>query len=192
MTITETEPTIEVGTLTKDDLFALRTADGTSFHKWKNDEGVVIRCYLRHASNGRTFSHREQLVFPEPHTGTERMRTIYVTGSVSGYAYADYADPENHHYSNWLGDASSTAFVSGGGRYDRTWTTIAQCLRVGDVVSLAFLGDHHSNGYVKVAGLHADSCELRVTRGGNRQALVFEVATTVTPSNSARMVQQYS
>lgn len=77
------------------------------------------------------------------------------------------------------------------------WCTIAQLLKVGDVLGLRWVAD--ANGYVRNAhysgdsemeafdSLHMDSCYLTVKRG--KSLLEFHVATSICPDNSARMIK---
>jgi hypothetical protein len=83
--------------------------------------------------------------------------------------------------------------------FTEEWRTVAKLLRAGDVLELEFLADAWSNQYLKVAtgqtedshryeALHVDNMRLRVYRHDKR-ALTFQLAESICPDNSARMIQ---
>jgi hypothetical protein len=68
-----------------------------------------------------------------------------------------------------------------------TWRTMVDLLRAGDRLTLVWLAGNN-NQYLREAELFLDEVRLAVTRGERR--LVFPVAHTVTPDNSARMIRR--
>lgn len=70
-------------------------------------------------------------------------------------------------------------------RFNEEWQTIAGCLKVGDELRLHWRAD--SNQYLRDAGLHFDELLLHVKRGS--KVLVFSVATSICPDNTARMIR---
>jgi len=73
--------------------------------------------------------------------------------------------------------------------YDRYWQTIVGLLRAGDAIRLEFQPDSHTNGYMEKANLHGDSLILYIVR--KTKTLVFELASSCCPDNSARMVKRH-
>lgn len=67
-------------------------------------------------------------------------------------------------------------------------STVAKALRPGDLLTFEFWPDA-GNGYVAKAGLHHDSLNLYVERGGRDKRLQFHLSDSICPDNSARMVQ---
>ena len=67
-------------------------------------------------------------------------------------------------------------------------SAILRSLKAGDEIRFTFWADGHSNGYIAAAGLHADVLYLNHYRNGKLLAK-WEIATSVTPNNSARMVK---
>lgn len=184
---TETAP--ELGTLTADDVAALRMAHDVTFHH--HDGKAFIRLYLgRGASNPpRVYSAREQRLFTETDSPVaDRTRTMPVPSHVYGYSDRSAVDGL---VSAWTEQKYPTVacFASpyGSARYARKWTTLAEVLRVGDVISLAWTADNNTETLRK-AGLHADELALLVGRRG--KSLEFHVDYRVGPDNSARMIRR--
>lgn len=59
-------------------------------------------------------------------------------------------------------------------------------LRAGDAVAFQFYPDSHTNQYLEEKELHGDALNMLVFRKGKHVA-TFELQTSVTPDNSARM-----
>jgi hypothetical protein len=180
-TTAEAPTTTEVGTITRDDILALKAADVVSLHHYK---GVgSLRCSVRNQCGGepRIFTVTEQRLLPEVDE-YERKREITVSSSVSGYVQSTM--------SRWYGDEHSTGFTMFHGGYrDDVLRSVVDTLRPGDVLHLDFRGDAHSNGITKPAGIHVDDVLLRVTRG-NRQS-TFLLNCQASLDNSARMVKRH-
>ena len=75
------------------------------------------------------------------------------------------------------------------GQYDPTWLTIAKLLHAGDVLRLVWTADNNT-GTITDAGLHADMLRMVVYRA-DKSVHTFNVAYSIIPGNSARMVQRY-
>jgi hypothetical protein len=84
-----------------------------------------------------------------------------------------------------------SAFAMVGIYHDQYTDTSAmlKSLKVGDEVRFTFWPDAHSNGYVAAAGLHADVLYMRVYRKGKSRPVKWEIYSSITPDNSARMVK---
>lgn len=67
-----------------------------------------------------------------------------------------------------------------------TWRTVADALRVGDVLSVEYRVN--SNGYTRDYGLFLDELLVAILRKGKR-AGTFMLSAHVTPDNSARMIR---
>lgn len=74
------------------------------------------------------------------------------------------------------------------GNYDDSaWRTIATLLKVGDVLTLEWSRDAASHETMRQLGLHGDRLRLLVIRGKAR--MWFELATSICPDNTARMIR---
>jgi hypothetical protein len=62
-------------------------------------------------------------------------------------------------------------------------------LRVGDTLSLSWAADNNTET-ISLHNLHADELTL-IVRRAKGEPLHFVIARTVTPENSARMIQRY-
>jgi hypothetical protein len=90
-------------------------------------------------------------------------------------------------------------------RFHDEWRTICYLLRAGDVLTLIWQPDHHTNSYCDEAhgtteagaftGLHHDVLSLRVERPvtikgrDTVRRLTFHIDSRLTPDNSARMIR---
>jgi hypothetical protein len=170
----------KIAPLIPQDVDALRKADVVVFRHYK---GVAtIEASLRGRLDPRVYTASEQRLFPEVDSW-ERKRTIPVDGLITYYDNDETcsrrtAGPEGHAVS-----------VLGSANYTRTWTTIANLLKPGDVLSLHFNGDRYANKYSRDAGVHIDGLNLDVQRGKTEMSFVIDVS--VCPANSARMVKPH-
>lgn len=155
--------------MTKEDVFALRNADDISFHHHEGTDTIRLRRRSHQGPHQGLFTETEQRVFYRTEYGDERVRVI------------EMGDPSNFGF---------TAFASTSKWDDARWVTIARTIRPGDEVSLVWRPDDHTNDYLRNARppLHADVLDIRVVRG-NKIVGAFMVATSITPDNSARMIQ---
>lgn len=161
--------------LTRDDLAALRAADGLTLHHLRpsDDRQSQIRAYL-HGYGQRIYTAREQVLFPTTDT-TDRSRAIPVESDVSGYGWpADHAGQES--------DTRAFAMVG----MNPILRTIVSLLRTGDELHLLWQADNNNDNH-RAVGYHADELRLFVR---NRK-LTFPVAYSVGPDNSARMIRQH-
>lgn len=82
--------------------------------------------------------------------------------------------------------SSSTAST-----HDRYWRTIAQLIKPGNSILLAWGRDYDSNHNTKVAGLHLDRLTLFVKQGeGDSDILTFVVPTSVCKDDTARTIRR--
>lgn len=192
MTTTETastETAPELGTLTADDVAALRMADDVSFHH--RDGEAFIRVYIGRAGSNppRVYSGREQRLFTETDSlVADRTRTMPVPSHVHGHTNRAAVDgPVSAWTERTYPSVACYASPYGSARYSRKWATLAGVLRVGDVISLAWTADNNTET-LRTAGLHADELALLVSRRG--KPLEFHVDYHVGPDNSARMIRR--
>jgi hypothetical protein len=179
-----------VHTLTADDVASLRKADSVTFHYFRG--AGVIRTHLRggYAPDKRIFTARQQRMFPNTDSySADREREIpvitsmhgYTDGGVTGWRLDKDASPS---------DCNPSAFhMEHSGQYSPTWLTIANLIHAGDVLHLVWTADNNT-GYITENGLHADELTIRVGRNG-KIVHTLRVAHSITPDNSARMVQRY-
>ena len=176
MTSTLTETTA----LTAEDIKALRLADRVIFRHRNSVTTIEAGLERPGYDQPRIYTATEQRLYPTTDGlgNNERARVLTVSGSVTWY------ENDSRH----AGTVTSTAFeVFHAPRYSEILTTVLSLLKPGDVLHVSFVGDAHSNGYSKKAGLHADALRLVVERGGKR--LTFHLATSVCAPNTARMVK---
>jgi hypothetical protein len=187
MTDIKTHATAELGVLTRDDLTALKLADAVTFHHLTAAEGgPKIRLYLenRMTDEPRILTAAQQLVFPtaDGRDGRGRIRDIRVESSAFGYGTDSAA--------GWRSDDAphlSCFYMIHSARFSECWPTIAGLLKVGDQLALRWVADNNT-GYTTDAGLHCDQLRLYVHRSAG--PLVFPIATSVCPDNSARMIRR--
>jgi hypothetical protein len=180
----QTVDTAQVGVLTRDDLTALRLADAVTFHHSNITEGgprISLHLETRMSDEPRIFTASQQRVFPTA-DGRNRIRDIRLESSAYGYA-SDGA-------SGWRSaDAPHLAcfYMIHSAQFSACWPTIPRLLKVGDRLGLHWVADNNTETLTG-AGLHNDELRLYVHRAGNR--LVFPIATSVCPDNSARMIRR--
>lgn len=187
MSIT-TEAPPQVGTITAEDLAALRSADSITFHLFRDT--FYIRCHVRGDWGGtpRIWTVKEQHLFPTTDSimSGDRERRIDVAGTCTGYGYGEDGDRQGA----WSYSNSTTAFVSlSSAQYDDEWNTIKGLLKVGDVLTLIFRADAHSAPVHHAAGFHGDVCQLAIVRGNRK--MTFRLDTRTSLDNTARMIRRF-
>jgi hypothetical protein len=188
MSATPTATTADLGVLTRDDLTALKLADAVTFHHTTATlGGPMIRLYLenRMSDEPRIFTAAQQRAFPaaDRSDGRGRMRDIPVESSAYGYG--------NDGSTGWRSaDTPQLAcfHMIHSAQYTECWPTIPRLLKVGDRLALSWAADVNTDT-VTAAGLHCDQLRLRVHRGA--RPLVFPIATSVCPDNTARMIRTH-
>lgn len=187
MTEPATDTTPAPGTLTTEDIAALRMAEDVTFHH--HDGKAFIRLYIGRGGNNppRVYTVREQRLFAENDSYVaDRTRTIPVPSHIYGYNDRSATDG-----SSWTEathpHVACYASPYGAARYSRKWRTLAEMLRGGDEVSLLWTADNNTDN-IRQAGLHNDELALLVNRRGKR--LEFHVDYSVGPDNTARMIRR--
>lgn len=149
--------------LTKDDVTAFRRADDLCVHL--DSKFSRVRLIKRKGYNAKPFETDQEYVLENASVVMEgfRAKQALESGAAKCFAmvrfYHDQHTPES---------------------------AAVKTLRVGDELVFEFHPDHHTNGYIAVAGLHSDTMMLRVRRDGKTVAN-WELETSTCPSNSARM-----
>jgi hypothetical protein len=163
-------------TLGTQDISAMKMADSVVF---RHLSGVAtIELFIgSHTGRVRVYTRSEQVLFPRLNIYDQCTRLIEVEGKVTSYGDG----------TSWGRKAHAVASIQTA-QYDRDWATIVSLLKPRDRASLHFLGDGHTNDYLRKAGLHADTLHLVVRRGRNTK-MEFLLDERVTPDNSARMVK---
>lgn len=163
--------------LAADDVAALRAADSVTFHLTYDDEAhACIRAWLKPdvTSESRIYTAREQRLFPSVGGILDDTRVREID---TGYAFINYG----------RGNISSAFACVLSAKSDDTWPTIARELRTGDRVTLYWKADNN-NGTLTEAGLHMDVLHIRL-HTPPKPPRELHVATSITPNNSARMIQ---
>lgn len=148
--------------LTKNDITAFRKADQIVVHL--SDLGARVALVKRKPYNAEPFETDQEYKLEncEVRLETTRGREALANGSARCFELVYlYHDQHTH--------ASS----------------VVKSLRAGDEIAFCFAPDHHTNGYVADAGLHADALLLRINRAN--KYLTFELENSIGPNNSARM-----
>lgn len=181
--------------LTTDDVAALRKADSVTFHYFRG--AGVIRAHLRggYSNPPRIYTAREQRMFPNTDSySADRMREISVQTVLSGYASGGetawrMTDSGSSHTGG--ADSNPAAFhMEHSGQYSPTWQTIARAIHSGDRIRLTWTADNNNETF-RLASLHADELHLIIMRADAKPHATFLVDHSVTPDNSARMIQRY-
>lgn len=183
-----TTPSAELGVLTRDDLAALKLADAVTFHHAPASAGgPMIRLYLesRMSDEPRIFTPGQQRAFPaaDGRDGRGRMREIRVESAAYGYGDdggTGWRSADKPHLTCFQMIHSA--------QYTECWPTIPRLLKVGDRLALGWVADNNTET-LTTAGLHRDQLRLRVHRG--TRPLVFPIATSVCPDNTARMIRTH-
>lgn len=173
--------------LTKDDIVALRSADSITFHYGPENTRYVATCIRAHTRNRFEtpviWTAKEQRVFPEAGSGTDRVRVIMPEASVmSGYA-------GEHGGSYWHADAkpNAVAFDMIHSASGMEWQTIVGLMRVGDTIHLAWSADNNNDNHRSV-GFHCDELRLTIVHS-ETVSMTFLLTRSVGPHNSARMIR---
>lgn len=151
--------------LSKIDIAALRKADDISVHlHLDKPQGVVRLIKRKHVTAHDPFAvdTEHTLDVPVSLYGSQG-RDGLAAGAVKCHALVGLYHSQHSHAS-----------------------CVINTLRVGDEIEFVFAPDHHSNGYVASAGLHADALKLYVRRQGKRVA-EWTLYTGICSPNSARM-----
>jgi hypothetical protein len=82
---------------------------------------------------------------------------------------------------------SAFAFLSSA-KYSELWNTVLQIIRPGDSLQFVWIVDNNSS-LLEEMGLHNDAFQLIIQRGN--KAFAMQIASSICPSNSARMIQGY-
>jgi hypothetical protein len=171
--------------LSADDVAALRSCEAISFHRRK--DGSLIRAMLDTIGIDRTYTDRQQRLFPESRdTGhADRARLIRVTSSIYGYRDHDSDMSWTHHSDP---QAVCSALISAA-QHHALWTTIAFLIRPGDRLHLSWIANN-STDLLRQAELHQDYLHLVVVRG--QRQMTFAVADEVSPPHfPVRMIRRY-
>jgi len=172
MTTATAEPTtdIELGTLTRDDLKALRQCDRAVFGTDRGESQGYIRCVKELKKRG-PFDDDER----EHRIECEAYGTVYGGGGLCD--------------SQPLRDSGRRAFelVYNYEHAATPFGTFAALARPGDSITLHWTGAG-GNQYEERAGLCRDSLSIEITRGKHRFTFLLDVS--VCPDNSARMISR--
>lgn len=184
--MTTTTAPDRVGTLTADDLAALRHADDVVFHVVKGESYVFVTIDGPASGTAGVYTAREQRLFPNTRDVLigGRGRRIDTAASVVGYG--DDSDGRRWSLSTFPG-ATCSALLSAP-TVNKTWRTVVGLLRTGDRIVPEWLADNNSEN-VRRAGMHTDELTLRVQRG-DREDMYFPLMHRVGPDDSARMIQR--
>jgi hypothetical protein len=178
-----------LGELTGDDIAAMRAADGLSFHHLRpgdRDGHHVICAYLRNYGDQRIYTAREQRLFPQPHSESERVRSIAVESRAAGYGYGSDATTA---WTTEYGDATDARAFASVSTMRATIRTMLDLLRIGDVITLQWTADNNTEN-IRQVGFHADYLTLSARRASGR-VLTFHVDSSTGPDNTARMIRRH-
>lgn len=175
----ETDTTPAPGTLTADDLAALRAARSIGFYRYNGE--TFIRAFLDNGSAILTV--RQQRLFPlTPDYSNDRERRMSIPGRVSGYTeprgmgmWNDQSEPAAELY----------ALVY---TYSDEVRTVLTHARPGDVLSFSGIGSNDTDN-LRAAGLHCDELKVHLSRGGKVSTYLVEFR--ISPDNSARMIKRF-
>jgi hypothetical protein len=159
---TAPEPPAEtvIGTLSALDLKALQQADIISFSHSENKGAIICR---------------KKVPRPGPFDDEERAYEIKCDSVITD-SY-NHLHPEQKYQYGWAQTY----------HYCDYWHTIHNLLKVGDILSLDWHADGHTNGYMEKHDLHGDYLVLVVYRKG--RVLKFVIGTSCCEANTARMVR---
>lgn len=164
--------------LTRDDIAAMRLADGVSFSV--NKGAAYIRTSLddKYSDESRIYTAREQRLFPE-------VREI-----IGGRERRFFCDYRVEYYGpKYAPDAPyACCAVEMFARQSGAWRTIARLARPGDRVRLDWTGGNDSDN-MRDVGYHRDELRLILVGPNGRDRLAFLAAVSVGPNNTARMVR---
>lgn len=176
-TDTPTEPA--AGTLTRDDVAALRAARSIGFYR---TGGATYVLAFLDDWDGRILTRREQVLFPSTGTASGgRNRRIDVPGKVRGYGQS--GGMEWSGISEPAAELFALVYTSGD-----VFRTVVDHLRAGDVLSFTGIADNNTD-VIRAAGLHHDELRVHLTRAGKTSTYLAD--SRVSPDNSARMIKRY-
>jgi hypothetical protein len=155
----------QASALTALDLKALKQADSVSFH-FVNERSTIVA----HKDRDRD----------QPFSQDQRHE---IEVGVGFTAYKGF------HTSRRDGITSCFAMINAS-RFNETWTTVRDLLRVGDELVLEWIADNNSE-VINKAQLHSDELCLIVKRrvGEKTKRMVFHVDHSIGPNNTARMIR---
>lgn len=182
---TATVTSVEQLTLSTDDVTALRTCESISFHR--RQDRSFIRATLDTIVDTRTYSAKEQRLFPETRDigHADRARVIPVTSSIYGYRDGGTETSWTHRT---YPQALCSALISAA-RYHDLWPTIATAIRPGDRLHLSWIANNTTET-LRQAGLHQDYLHLTAVR--DQRQLTFHVADEVSPPHfPVRMIRRH-
>lgn len=151
--------------LTKTDIAAIRAANDLCIHLNRRHPNGLVRLIKRKSYNAKPFETDQEYTIEGATVAmaTLRGKESIEQGNVECFAMVGLYHDQHSHAS-----------------------CILKTLRADDEIMFSFYPDAHTNGYVAMGGLHADTLYLRVRRDGKTIA-DWELQTSICPSNSARM-----
>ena len=168
--MTATATAIEPGTLTKDDVKALRTCERAVFSTAAGEMTGTIAC-RRDNPNPGPFgdAEREHIIATDAHGTYYNNDDTF--GSVPLHTTGRRAWSLQYNYEHT----------------PTTFGTLAALVRTGDRLTLRWIAGG-GNEYEKRAQLYRDSLSVEVRRG--TKTLVFLIDVSVCPDNTARMIRR--
>lgn len=183
---TDTPTATELDTLTRDDIHALKAADGVTFHHSQR-HGTRVRLYLRtSAGEPRIWTATEQRLFPMMEDGraADRYRDLAVESRMGGYRDGGETSWNGDTHPQAEGYASNLAC-----KFNHDWQTVVGLLRIGDRLVLQWNADNNTET-IREHGLHHDELRVEIRRTGRRRPMSFLIDSRVCADNSARMIRR--
>ena len=164
MTATNTLSTTHAQTLTAHDIKAMRTCDDIVYRFNRADGVSQLEC-IKRADNKSPWDQTHVI-----HVNTS---DVCFSGSYGSDTYSLQVARAFHMQSryDWADNETNTFFAQ---------------LKPGDTIT-ARLTANNNNGYLNTAGLFMDELRLCMRRPNVKKELVFLIAVSVCPDNSARM-----
>lgn len=185
-----TQPTITAVPLTAEDVAAWKLSTDWSLHTHPTLDvgaGSIVRLYVRVWNTPPIFTTRQQRLFPNTFSTTQRTRDIMVDASAHGYD--NEIASTGWTWPSWTGaerqEPVPACFDMGSS--DAMFQTIGRALKVGSVLSLKWTADNNTET-AREAGLHLDEVRLVADTGTRKDEWAMGHATC--RDNSARMVQR--
>jgi hypothetical protein len=161
-------PEARAGPLDLSDVRALRRADRVSFHHHQGQGYIHADLTTWPPPEPRTYTPRQQRLFPDP-DGVDQRRRIEVDTFIVGFDHTR----RWHWHERTLPGASAVHIVHSA-RLDEAWRSIAAFPRAGDVITLHWQADNNT-GHVAAAGPHRDEPRPGVVRGRRRWQFLVDV-----------------
>lgn len=92
-------------------------------------------------------------------------------------------------YNRDLGEVEQASYIENHTQSDKALQTIFSHLKKDDTIHLHWVANNN-NGYLDRAGLYQDELYLQIHRNGKIKE--YQVGTSVTPNNSAKMIKHTS